>query len=48
MKTKKAPEGAFFAFLSATAAAEENKKSDYDDPNAVVIVKKVAETVVHS
>ena len=31
----------------STAAAEEYKESDYDDPNAVVIVKKVAEAVIH-
>jgi hypothetical protein len=32
--------------LSA-AAAEKDKESDYDDPNSVVIVEKVAEAVIH-
>ena len=31
----------------STAAAEEDKKSDYNEPDAVVVVKKIAKTVIH-
>ena len=30
-----------------SAAAEENKKSDYNDPDSTVIVKKIAKAVIH-
>ena len=42
-------DGFFIPFLplaTATAAAEQNQKRDDDDPNGVV-VKQVAQTVIH-
>lgn len=41
----------FFGFstdsVHSTAAAEEDKKRDYDNPNSTVIVEKIAKAVIH-
>ena len=36
------------AFLRLTAAAGQDQKSDDDDPDAVVVIEKIAEAVIHS
>ena len=46
-RTRAAACGSPFAVLLAVAAAGKNEESDYNDPNDVAVIKKVAKAVVH-